>query len=137
MNDNKLSPYQIGGGAGATALVMFMLQSQGVGIIDKNQDAINEVAVEKALNNEKRIDRLEINLKDLNNKLDSGFAGIRSQMNDQRDYMASLLKNSTGDRWTKQDHVNYADIVRQRFELIEERLRAYRGGRGDTRAPAN
>jgi len=70
-----------------------------------------KLAIEKSIENSKRIDRLE-------SRIDRGFFEVKESINK----LADNLNDSTLDRWTRRDHDNYSERVRQRINKIEQRL---------------
>lgn len=120
--DNKFDLKQIGGGAGATALIMFLLQSQGVSLINKNQDAVNQIAIEKTVANTARIEKNEKALTAINTKIDNGFESLRVQVREQKDYIVQLVQSQVSDRYTKTEHTSFSESVRDRFKMLERQV---------------
>ena len=56
---------QIGTGAGSAVLALTLMQSQGIELMNRNQDSKNSIVIEKAVANASRIDRLELTVKTL------------------------------------------------------------------------
>lgn len=116
MNDkNKLDYRQFGGGAatggGFVAIVLAILQSQGVGVISKEYNADIKIALEKTVENSNRINRIEDRIQ----------TGIR-ELSDKITQLSDTVMDETKDRYTRQDHKYYSEQVNSRFERIESRL---------------
>ena len=123
---NKWDLKQVGSGAGLTALSLFLMQSQGVDLISKNQDSRDQIIIEKTLNNAARIDRVEGQINNLSTKIDAGFESVRMQMKDQ---LAQVLRYATAkseDRYTKTEHLSYEKSVDKRFDLLTDEIRVIR-----------
>lgn len=110
---------QVGSGAGASALILFLMQNQGVELMNRNQDSQSQVVIEKTMANAERINRLEQNVIQLNNKIDDGFKGLREQLAVQIEKIIELTSRSQ-DRYTKTEHLSYASAIDARMKLIED-----------------
>lgn len=110
---------QVGSGAGASALLLFLMQSQGVELMNRNQDSQSQVIIEKTLANAERINRLEQNVMQLNDKIDDGFKGLREQLASQIEKIIALTSRSE-DRYTKTEHLSYASAIDSRLKMMED-----------------
>lgn len=119
---DKVDLRQVGGGAGGAFLVMVLLQQQGIGVINKNQEAVNQAAIIKSEANLERIKKNEKAISNMTDKLESGFEGIREQIREQRDYIVQFVQSNTADRFTKAEHYSYAESVRERFKLLDREI---------------
>lgn len=112
------------GGVGGAALVTLLMnfQQQGIDLISKNTEAKHLLSIQKTDENARRIDRIEMDMKSLNQKLDNGFESVRNQIRKDVGDIYTLLRKNTSETWTRAQHISYRDEVDRRLSRIEERL---------------
>ena len=111
---------QVGSGAGASAVLLFLMQSQGVSLINENQNAQNQVVIEKTVANSQRISRNERAISDMGSKIETGFSALRTQAQEQRDYIEKVIRLEMRDRFTRTDHESFEKSINNRFEKLEK-----------------
>ena len=111
---------QVGSGAGASAVLLFLMQSQGVSLINENQNAQNQVVIEKTVANSQRISRNERAINYMGSKIETGFSALRTQAQEQRDYIEKVIRLEMRDRFTRTDHEGFERAINNRFEKLEK-----------------
>lgn len=111
-------------GVGGAAIVSLLMnfQQQGIDLIAKNNASQTQIAIEKTIANATRIDRVELDLKQLNDKIDRGFESLRGQIREDTGKLSDLLRIATADRYSKSEHNGYAESVSIRLEKLEEKI---------------
>lgn len=106
---------QIGTGAGASVIALMLMQDRGIEFMNKHQDSSNQVVIEKTVANahaialtNRRLDKVEESVKDINAKLDRGFESLRN-----------LFLSASNDRWTASQHRTFRDQLEMRLDRIE------------------
>lgn len=125
MDDNKTNKWdlkQIGTGAGGSILALFLLQDRGIDLMSQNQASMVQVAVEKTLANSNRITNLENELKDIRQKIDNGFDGMRKNLRSEVDRLSDLIRISASDRYTKTEQNHYSNFMDARIIKLEKEI---------------
>ena len=113
---------QVGTGIGGSILVMFMMQDRGIDFMSKQQMAENNVVVEKTIANAGRIQKLETNVQNLNDKIDRGFDSVRDQIRNDFSKLSDIVRVGAIDRFTKTEHIAYKESMELRIQRLEEKI---------------
>lgn len=119
IKNEKWDLKQLGVGGGSVLGLLFLFQSQGIDLMNKSQDARDDVIIEKTLANTQRITSLEQNVKDLNDKIDRGFDGVRRQLRDETKNLSEVMTRANNNSWTRTDQNTYRELIENRFRNIE------------------
>lgn len=119
---SKIDLKQIGGGAASVVALLFLFQNKGIDLMQDSQAAKNDVVIEKTIANTHRIQSVEQDVKELNEKIDRGFDSLRSQMREDNTRVIGLIQVTAQDRWTKAEHRGFAETVETRLKNLEKSI---------------
>lgn len=117
--EKKLDLKQIGGGAGAAVLTLFLMQDRGVNLMNDKYKAETQVVLEKTVANADRINKLEATVAMLSSKIDEGFLRMREEIRSEVRRVNDTIQITMVDRWTREDHKEYAKQLNDRIERME------------------
>lgn len=114
---------QLGIGGGSVLAALFLFQEKGLDLITQNQQVRDQVIIERTKANSDRIEKLEISMQNLEQKLDNGFQNVRNQIRQEIMQLSELIRLASDDRYTKQEHAFYAETVNEKIKDIRQKIK--------------
>lgn len=120
----------IGAGGAAVFAVLTVLQGQGITLMNASQEEKNAAIIQKTVINElknqtqdQRIDQLEKSLNNLEQQIRAGFDQSRLDLRSEIEKLSEILRVMTADRYTKGEHLSFAESVSGRIQRLEDDIR--------------
>lgn len=114
---------QLGVGGGSVLGILLFFQSQGIDMMTKHQTEQNNVVIQKTIANTQRITQLEQAVKDINDKMDDGFDGVRKEVRSEVSKISDIIREGVKDRYTRTEHQAYKESMELWLRRVEDNVR--------------
>lgn len=110
---------QLSVGGGTVLVLLLAFQDKGIDLMNRSQDMQAKLVLERTQNNSQRISKMEMQIRELDAKIDRGFESMRAQIRSENEKLGDLIRLGSNDRWTRTDQNLYSDSIDKRFYRIE------------------